>query len=259
MISRKAEQVFDSDVAGGSARATDGRDRYDQRLNHILQAATMLIARDGYDKASMRAVAKSAGVSLAGLYHYFDGKEKMLFLIQFRTFTALLNNLREKLLGIDEPVEQLRVMVRSHVSYFAANMAALKTCSHELDSLTGAAYDETREIRRAYYDTVRAVIDRLLSGHGIANTHDRHVATMSLFGTLNWLYRWYDPKNGRSPTAIANQIAEQFLHGMLGAPTTSRNGSAPADSPGTNQSQAKTQSPGKRRSQRRDRDPRGVT
>jgi len=41
------------------------------------------------------------------------------------------------------------------------------------------------------------------------------MATMSLFGMLNWLYRWYDPKRGRSPTAVANQLATQFLNGVL--------------------------------------------
>ncbi len=219
MISRRAERMFGpSEDVPAAHRPTDTRESHDERLNHILREATGLIARVGYEKASMRAVAKAAGVSLAGLYHYFDSKEKMLFLIQFRTFTALLNNLREKLHGVHDPVEQLRVMVRSHVGYFAANMAALKTCSHELDSLSGAAHEETREIRRAYYELTRSIIGRLPNARAHDNSVDRHVATMSLFGTLNWLYRWYDPKRGRSPTALANQIAEQFLHGLLNAP-----------------------------------------
>ncbi len=208
--------MFDSrtNPAHGS-RSTDLRESYDKKLNHILAGATDLIARVGYGKASMRAVAKETGVSLAGLYHYFDSKEKMLFLIQFRTFTALFNNLREKLHGVEDPIQQFRVMVRSHVGYFAANMAALKTCSHELDSLSGSAYDETRAIRREYYELVRAIIDRLFELYAPHSSLDRHVAAMSLFGTLNWLYRWYDPSRGRSPQVLANQLADQFLHGVL--------------------------------------------
>jgi len=85
---------------------SEGRETYDERLNHILEAATEVIARDGYEKASMRAIAAAAGVSIAGLYHYFDGKERMLFLIEFRTFSALLNTLREKLHGVDDAIEQ---------------------------------------------------------------------------------------------------------------------------------------------------------
>ncbi len=207
MDSRKTERMFES---------PGHRDGYDQRLSHILETATVVMARQGYRKASMRAIATATGVSLAGLYHYFDSKEKMLFLIQFRTFSSLLNNLREKLHGVSDPVEQLRVMVRAHVSYFAANMAALKVCSHELDSLSGDAYDETRRIRREYYELTRSIVDRVLGDAATNGALDRRVATMSLFGTLNWLYRWYDPTKDRAPTALANQISTQFLQGVLG-------------------------------------------
>lgn len=221
MISQKAEDLFKpEEKTPGGRRTSETRETYDERLNHILAAATGVIAQVGYQKASMRSVAKAAGVSLAGLYHYFDGKENILFLIQLRTFSSLLNNLREKLHGVDDPLEQLRVMVRAHVGYFATNMAALKVCSHELDSLSGAAYEETRRIRHDYYQLTRSIIDRVLDTHAPTSPVDLHVATMSLFGMLNWLYRWYDPKRGRSPTAVANQIAAQFLRGVLGAVET---------------------------------------
>ena len=228
MISKKPERLFERERASVAAkRSSDIRESHDDRLNHILAQATGLMARVGYEKASMRAVAKAAGVSLAGLYHYFDSKERMLFLIQFRTFNSLVNSLREKLHGVDDPIEQLQVMVRAHVGYFAANMAALKVCSHELDSLTGSAYEEARRARREYYDLTRTIVDRIFDARAPQNALDRHVATMSLFGMLNWLYRWYNPKRDRSPTGVANQIAAQFLHGTLGGAATPDQGDAP--------------------------------
>jgi AcrR family transcriptional regulator len=198
-------------------RTSETRETYDERLNHVLEAATDVIARRGYERASMREVARTADVSLAGLYHYFDCKEKMLFLIQFRTFSSLVSGLREKLHGVSDPVEQLRVMIRAHVAHFAANMAALKACSHELDSLTGEAYEEARRLRREYYDIAREIVDRVFDAHDLdKKSLDRHVATMSLFGMLNWLYRWYTPKRGCSPATLANQITTLYLTGLLG-------------------------------------------
>ncbi|MCK4341386.1 MAG: TetR family transcriptional regulator [Phycisphaerae bacterium] len=217
MRPEKPEHAFESPRPAPLHGLTDhASTSYDERLNQILEAATGLMAHAGYERASMRAVAKAAGVSLAGLYYYFDSKEKMLFLIQFRTFSSLVSSLREKLLGVSDPIEQLRVMIRTHVGYFATNMAALKVCSHELDSLTGDSYEETRRIRREYYDLTRGIIDRIGDVYVHDGTLDRHVATMSLFGMLNWLYRWYDPRHGRSPTGVANQLAAQFLQGLLG-------------------------------------------
>lgn len=204
-------------IGGAEDVTLDGRGSYDERLNNILSAATDTFARLGYEKASMREVAKAAGVSLAGVYHYFDGKERILFLIQFRAFGSLLNNLREKLNGVEAPEEQLRVMVRAHLGYFAANMSALKVCSHELDSLSGAAYEDTRKVRHEYYDLCRGIVDRVLLQHGADGAIDRHVATMALFGTLNWLYRWYDPKRGPAVSTVAKQIADQYLLGLIGS------------------------------------------
>ena len=220
MISTKSEQMFAPETPPGNAASLVAKGNYDDRLNRILKVATRVIGREGYQKASMRLVAKAAGTSLAGLYHYFDGKERLLFLIQFRAFSSLLNTLQEKLHGVGDPQRQLEIMVRSHVAYFAANMAALKVCSHELDSLSGDAYEETRVIRRKYYELTRGIIERILDGRTPDRPIDRHVATMSLFGMLNWLYRWYDPKRGRSPSVIADQLVSQFLNGLT-APTAS--------------------------------------
>ena len=216
MISHTYERTFDTDSDGTADEPQTTPATFDQRLNRILSVATAVIAREGYHKASMRTVAKAAGVSLAGMYHYFDSKERMLFLIQFRTFNSLLNGLKEKLHGVDDPLEQLRVMVRSHIGYFAANMDALQVCSHELDTLKGEAYEETRRIRHEYYELTRTIVRRLLEAQSEGRALDQHIATMCLFGTLNWLYRWYDPKKDRSPAALANHIVEQFLYGVAG-------------------------------------------
>lgn len=222
MISERTFDLQGSALPAGAAEpapSAENRGTFEERLDRILERTTDLVARVGYERASMRQVAQATGVSLAGLYHYFDSKEKMLFLIQFRTFNALLNHLREKLHGIDDPLEQLHVMVRNHTNYFVANIAALKVCSHELDSLAGEAYAETLAVRRQYYELTRGIIDRIFEKHAPDSPFDRHIATMSLFGTLNWLYRWYDPKRGRSPNVLANQITTQFLRGILGPAT----------------------------------------
>jgi len=235
--------VFGRTAASISRANSDTREGYEQRLGHILAAACGVIAQLGYERASMRAVAKATGVSLAGLYHYFDSKEKMLFLIQFRTFSALHQNLIEKLHGIVDPEEQLRGMIRAHLSYFAANMDALKVCSHELDTLSGSAYEQTRDIRKEYYGLTRLIIDRLVDTHAAGAPVNRHVLTMSLFGTLNWLYRWYDPAGGPSVATVSNQIASQFLHGIYHLADTADGAATNARGLSRDASNAATQSP----------------
>lgn len=219
MDSQKSKRLFGSRQTDRWAeKNVPARDRSESRLDEILRAAAHVIARDGYEKASMRAIAKESGASLAGLYHYFKSKEDLLFLIQFRTFSALLTEIKSRLHGVDDPMEQLRLLVRTHVSHLAETMAALKVCSHELDSLTGQAYEQVRNIRREYYELVYSIVGKIVREYAPDSNLDVRVATMCLFGMLNWIYRWYDAGRDRSPSTLANQIFNQFLGGLLRTP-----------------------------------------
>jgi hypothetical protein len=46
--------------------------RFDRRLSQILDYATEIFADKGYEGASMRDLSRLSGISLAGLYYYFD-------------------------------------------------------------------------------------------------------------------------------------------------------------------------------------------
>ncbi len=56
--------------------------RYDRRLAEILTHATEVFCKKGYEGASMRDLSRASGMSLAGLYYYFESKERLLFVIQ---------------------------------------------------------------------------------------------------------------------------------------------------------------------------------
>ncbi len=59
----------------------------------ITQAAWALFAEQGYEKTTMRAIAKRAGISLGAAYHYFPSKDFMVL----ELYTHLQTNRREDL------------------------------------------------------------------------------------------------------------------------------------------------------------------
>ena len=83
--------------------AAPAESRYDQRLSEILAHATDVFDEKGYEGASMRDLSRATGMSLAGLYYYFDSKEKLLYLIQKHTFTTIVERLRERLRREQQP------------------------------------------------------------------------------------------------------------------------------------------------------------
>src|SRR5262245_57875367 len=105
--------------------------RYDQKLERILRTAARIFAEKSYHSTSMRDISRATGVSLSGLYHYCRSKEELLFLIQDHCFGRVLERLEQRIDGIDDPFEELRIFIDNHLSFFAANMAEMKVLSHE--------------------------------------------------------------------------------------------------------------------------------
>jgi AcrR family transcriptional regulator len=185
---------------------------FDGKWDQLLTAAARVFAAEGYEGASMRRLALQAKVSLSGIYHYVAGKDELLYWIQFNTFDSLYRGLKKSLEGVVDPRERLTTAVLNHVRHFGEHMHELKVCARELDALEGEPYQEVREVRRAYFDAVHALVTALPARPGARL--DPWLATVNLFGSLNWIYQWYDPAS--TPVSLEDLAAQQtalFLGG----------------------------------------------
>src|SRR5207247_10693430 len=94
-------------------------------------------AARGWLCPTVRGVAAASGRSLAGMYYYARGKEELLYLIQERCFTRVLEGARGALADRDDAPERLQAFIRHHVTFFAHHMAEMKVLSHEPNVLPG--------------------------------------------------------------------------------------------------------------------------
>lgn len=196
-----------SEIHGSSGRP------FDRKLARILASAARVFARDGYGGASIRAVAAESEVSLAGLYHYVKSKEELLYLIQLHTFGALVDNCRAAVAGETAPDRRFNAAVRNHLEHFVAHMPELKVCAVELDTLSGEFYDEVAVVRREYFKIVVGLVGDLRGGE--ATDADSRIATLWLFGSLNWLFQWYDPDRDLGVDALAAEFTQLFIRGFI--------------------------------------------
>jgi len=86
---------------------------YDERLDHLLAQAARVFAERGYHSTTMRDLAAASGMSLAGMYYYTRGKEELLYLIQERCFTRVLEGARGALADRDDAPERLQAFIRT--------------------------------------------------------------------------------------------------------------------------------------------------
>src|SRR3981189_1863756 len=91
------------------------KSRFDRRLGEILHHATDVFCEKGYEGASMRDLSRASGMSLAGLYYYFESKERLLFLIQKHTFSTIVQRLKKRLDGVADAEERVRIFILNHL------------------------------------------------------------------------------------------------------------------------------------------------
>jgi AcrR family transcriptional regulator len=185
--------------------------RFDEKRIHLLTCAARVFAEQGYEKASIRAVAREAGFSLAGLYHYVSSKEELLFFIQFHTFGVLVEELESILEGSKTPETHLREMVLCHVRYLVEHLPELKVCTTELESLHGKFYRQVLKRRQRYFERTRQILNRLRERDRGARV-ESNLAALYLFGMLNWIVMWFDPKRN-DPEALSESLVDLFLGG----------------------------------------------
>jgi len=211
-------------------RAPEPDTRFDRRFSEILDCAAEVFAEKGYEGASMRDLSRLTGMSLAGLYYYFDSKEKLLYQIQRHTFTTIIERLRERLAASNHPEERIRIFVHNHVDYAVSNQTAMKVLSHEDDVLKASHGAELAAIKREYYRICVGLVEdlarmkgpkRLGQNAAEARGIPTRTSVMGLFGMMNWLYTWYKPRIDPGAEVIARQISDIFLNGVRGerAPT----------------------------------------
>jgi AcrR family transcriptional regulator len=190
---------------------------FDRRLGRILVHATNVFCDKGYAAASMRDLSRASGVSLSGLYYYFESKEELLYLIQKHTFSTILDRLRQRLHQVSNPEERIRLFIFNHLEYFLANQKAMKVLSHEDDVLRNGFGAEIAAIKREYYRTCMTLLENYKQVRRI--DFSSRTAVLSLFGMMNWIYTWYNPRVDGDAEALAEEMGDIFLRG-IGAVTS---------------------------------------
>src|SRR5579864_2177260 len=194
------------------AATTAPETRYDRRLAEILSHATEVFCRKGYEGASMRDLSRESGMSLAGLYYYFESKERLLYLIQRHTFSTIVERLKARLQGVDDTEDRIRIFILNHLEYFLANQSAMKVLSHEDEVLKNGFGSEVAAIKREYYRICVGLLDELKRERELQ--FSTRLAVLSLFGMMNWIYTWHNPRVDADAESIAGQMGDFFLRGV---------------------------------------------
>jgi len=188
------------------------------KLQHILLHSAQIFADQGFEATSIRDISRATGVSLSGLYYYFESKQKLLYLIQINAFTLIIERANARLAGVDDPQARLRILVRNHIEYFLSHPHEMKVMAHEEDALEAPYREEIAAIKRRHYTLAREIFEAVTAGTALPAGLSPRVAVLSLFGMMNWIYKWHNPKVDPNAEQLSETLVGIFLHGVLAEP-----------------------------------------
>jgi len=180
----------------------------------VLGVATKLFAAKGFDGASVRKIAEEAGLSVAGMFHYFSTKEEILFDIMMVFLDEGLRGLKRICESEKPSIERLKEVCKFFSEYFAGHQDELTILSNEGKSLFPEHKQIFKRKQRQYLDIVRSLL-RELHEEGLLKEIDQTVLAFLFFGMVLWTSRWYNPQGIVNPTELGEIISEVFLRGVL--------------------------------------------
>jgi len=184
------------------------------RRAEICRTAAQIFHDRGYDATSVSDIARTLGITKAGLYHYFESKEALLFEITAYGLDRVRDEVIVPARALRDPEARLRQLVIRHASIATQGRGAIAQLVDEVRALPPPARKRVEERMRAYFDLVRGTLVELRSAGRLRDV-DPTVATFSLIGTILWLPRWFRQNGRLSREQVANEIANIALGGLL--------------------------------------------
>lgn len=177
----------------------------------VRKAALFAFAHEGYDGASVRQIARAAGVSISVLYHHYGNKQDLLYAILSQTTHDLSSALDEALRQVeDEPVARFAAAVCALADFYAARSLECRALNTEMRRLTAENLVQHLEERRRLQRQFNQFID---DGCRVDKfkVADPHLAGRLIVVVCRDIANWYEPDGAQT----RSQITENYLRMAL--------------------------------------------
>jgi AcrR family transcriptional regulator len=166
----------------------------------------------GFADTGMRDIAEAADLSPANLYHYFGGKDEILYYCQDRALDRMLAALTSARRAPVSSAERVGLVVRAHLSTML-DVVEGASAHLQVEALSPPLRAKIVRKRDKYERGLRKLIDEGVARGEIVAT-DPALVARAILGALNWSVTWFRPDGAQSATVVANHIAAFLVRGL---------------------------------------------
>jgi AcrR family transcriptional regulator len=186
---------------------------YDDKRSAILGKAAALIARKGFDVATMMDVAEACGTSKSHLYHYFPSKEDLLYAIVHEHITRQVADLI-RIVHLPQPVEErFAQFVDSFMQGAARSRDEHIMLMNDLKFLPRGQREHVRKLEIEMTSLMQGLL-REMNPQVMAQGRVETPYALLLYGMMIWTFTWYRRNGPIAPAELARRISELFVNGF---------------------------------------------
>jgi AcrR family transcriptional regulator len=203
--------------AAKSPAAGEKNSVFQKRQMQIVKKAAKLFTKKGYAQTSMREISKATGIDLSNLYYFIESKEEILFRVFemiHRPESSVFQN--QEIMGLDDPVEQLRVVIREMMRFSFLYKDEVLLLYRESKLLPKKLLKEILSRESAFIGQIEAILKKGLQKKRFALDDAAFTASMISYELSFYPLRSWDLKN-HSKEDLINKVERHIMRAVLAA------------------------------------------
>lgn len=185
-----------------------------ERVAHIYITAANLFYEKGFDATSVNDVAEALNLTKAGLYHYINSKEDLLFGIMSWGMDRLENEVIDPAKNVADAEKRLCFIIENHVRIIAEGISAVTILLDEIQGLTSEHFEEIQSRKRDYVHFLKDTLETL-KAEGKLLDINLTTATFSILAMVLWISRWFRHDGELTRQQVTEEIKGIALRGIL--------------------------------------------
>ena len=184
------------------------------KREQIYEKALELFIENGYDQTPLSQIAHELNLTKAGLYHYFQSKEELLFFLHQHNMEINFIPVLDAAEKIADPEKRIAYFLKHYTESSLTKSAAAKVLIHEINRLQPEHQKIIKKTWRRAFNLLRNAISELESAGKIKGIN-KTFAAFAAIGMCSWTFYWFDYNRGKTGSELSDTYTKIFLDGLL--------------------------------------------
>ncbi len=181
------------------------------RRDEVIRAAARLFRLHGFERTTVRELAREVGLQSGSLFHHFRSKEEILVAVMNNGIQEVIDDGTRALGTYNKPADRLAGLFRVHMWSMlqGAGGDAMNALVYEWRSLSPSGQKDVKALSDQYEAMWQSVMAEAVESGLLQG--DARVIKRCVLGAMNLTVQWYKPDGRLSPAAFIDAMLQAAL------------------------------------------------